>query len=564
MALILGLYAKRAKLRDEDCAAALREFTAPGAREPLVWRDDRVLFAVVRQGGERAFDPIVTSAPPDRALVFGGDLYETEGATRLLQANGRPAPGANAAAALLLAGFEALGERVLEGVTGTFAAGLYDRRGDVLTLANDAFGLHPLFVYDATDLCAFSSEYEPLTALPGFDARLDEDAIAEYFVLKAPLGERTFFARISNLRPGSLLTVTPERTRWRQHDGLEIAIDHNRSLAEFAADGAALLRSAVSRRLHGRVTARSALTGGMDSRLTLAAMTPQQREIVEFHTQQRHSLEPELDEEAAVACMLARRFGLRHKLRLVYDGETEPLEVDASFMAGLRRSSSSKYRLEGFYGGEFLGGGAFTKFPQLDADSEWSENRLRTVLSAELRGRVRDPIDAVREERGRIRAESAALLFDMHFYTRGFLTTFGGGSSYGWVCPYRQMTFNQDSLFRDPALLRFLLTVPPDMLRERRLIRRIYTDHFREFCEIPTTRVNDVAPRFVPARAPEPPRKRSFARLLRAYVEDPHTWSRGLYDRESVESALREPGHWLVPAFADFESWCRARADHGP
>jgi len=558
--LLLGIYSKRDRIRPRDYESLLEDFSQDGSRELVVKIDRRVALAAVKQGGEPEYDRIVENEDGTRVALFGGDLCDTGASVRHLMERGHSFRDRENPAECLLHGFEEHGEAFFNRHDGTYAFAHYDRVRDELTLANDSFGLHPLFICETDGFCLFASEYEPVTRSPAFDPTLDEDAIAQYFLVDAPLGDRTFFRGVRNLRPGHVVTTGPGGTRDRQYDDLNVPIDRGRDLDTCAAEAVVRLRTAIARRFQGQDRVRCALTGGMDSRLTLGVMTEAQRSIVEFHTNQNRSADPELDSDVVIARRLAEKFGLRHVVRAPQE-LTQARSVDDSFLERSRKLSGSYLRIEGFHGGEILGGDLFRHRGHLldRLDPGWVESRLRDVFSPAVLDRISDVDACLQAERSQIRAESRDLLFFIHYFTRGFFTTFYGGSARGWVNPYRQVTFNLHSLFRDPSLLRFLLTVPPEFVLNRRLVGRIYASHLPELCEIPTNRVNDVVPFFEVPPGPPPPRP-SYARILAEYANSPVTWNKGLYDEAAVRRAVRDERHWMVPAFADFESWYRARA----
>jgi hypothetical protein len=560
MPLLLGIYSKRGRIRPGDYESLLEDFAQDGSRELVVEIDQRIVLAAVKQGGEPEYERIVENEDGSRVALFGGDLYEYAGSVRRLMELGHRFRDRESPAECLLHGFEEHGDAFFEQHDGTYAFAHYDRARDELTLANDSFGIHPLFIHDTDELCVFASEYEPLTRSASFDPGLDEDAIAQYFALRAPLGDRTFFRCIRNLRPGCVLTTGPGGTRLRQYDDLNVPIDHGRDIDACAAEMVALLRTVLARRFQGQDRVRCALTGGLDSRLTLGVMTEAQRSIAEFHTNQNRSPDPELDSEVVIARRIAEQYGLRHIVRVPQD-LTQVRSVDDSFIERSRKLSGSYLRLESLYGGEFFGGDIFKVHGYLldGLDPQWVESRLHEVFSPSVLERISDVRACPEAERSQLRAESRDLLFLIHFLTRGFFTTFGKGSPGGWVNPYRQMTYDLHSIYRDPSLLRFLLTVPPEYLLGHRLLDRVYVNHFPELCEIPTNRKGDVVPWFGAPPGP-PPSKPSYTRILAEYVDSALTWNKGLYNEDSVRRAVRDESHWMVPAFADFESWYRARA----
>src|SRR5690606_26177447 len=66
---------------------------------------------------------------------------------------------------------------------GMFAIAIWDADSRKLVLARDRFGKKPLFYTETPDGICFASELKSLLQVPGIDASIDHDVVADYMTL---------------------------------------------------------------------------------------------------------------------------------------------------------------------------------------------------------------------------------------------------------------------------------------------------------------------------------------------------------------------------------------------
>jgi asparagine synthase (glutamine-hydrolysing) len=167
--------------------------------------------------------------------------------------------------------YEQHGERLGEALDGMFAVAVWDderRRG---VLVRDRMGKKPLYYLRRGDALYFASEIKALLRVPGFERRLDLQALHHYLGYKHVPHPLTIFEGIRALPPAHALVFSPgaeprlERY-WRPAFGVEEDVDE----AEAADRLLELLRAAVERRLMADVPIGFFLSGGIDSSLSTA------------------------------------------------------------------------------------------------------------------------------------------------------------------------------------------------------------------------------------------------------------------------------------------------------
>jgi asparagine synthase (glutamine-hydrolysing) len=206
------------------------------------------------------------SHPAGAVAVFDGRLDNREELLRRLA----PAPGVERDApdpALVLAAYEAWGERFPEYLNGDFALAIYDPRRQHLVMARDAIGVRPLHYCRVGPTFLFASEIKALLAHPQVGAAPDEVSLANYLIRGAIQDTgATFFQGISSLRPGYRGVVTSQGLSiaqyWDFDPGARLRYP---SFPDYVHHFRHLFQKAVTRRLRSAYPVAIEVSGGLDS-----------------------------------------------------------------------------------------------------------------------------------------------------------------------------------------------------------------------------------------------------------------------------------------------------------
>ena len=170
--------------------------------------------------------------------------------------------------------YEKHGPSFVEHLNGVFNIVIHDKgRGSVI-LANDRYGLRPLFYYSNQDYMLFSTQMLPLLAEGGFNRELNWEAVAELFAFGAPFGDKTLLNHIFMLPPATIVIHQDSQLMFNKYW---------RFRYQRVRDKEALFRE-VSDRFIGAVdrlindaqddaNIGLLLSGGLDSRAVLGAIT---------------------------------------------------------------------------------------------------------------------------------------------------------------------------------------------------------------------------------------------------------------------------------------------------
>jgi len=226
-------------------AARLSIIDVAGGRQPLTNEDGSVIAV---QNGELYNFPLARPA-----LLARGHHLQTHTDTELLPHL-----------------WEDHRERLPEHIDGMFAVAIWDSRQQVGLLARDRMGKKPLYYWEHDSALYFASELKALLAVPGFNRRLNLEALHHYLGYKHVPHPLTIFEGVRMLPPAHRLVFrpgsAPEISRyWRLSFAPNGRVPNEREVAD---ELLARMRRAVGRRLMSDVPVGFFLSGGIDSSLT--------------------------------------------------------------------------------------------------------------------------------------------------------------------------------------------------------------------------------------------------------------------------------------------------------
>lgn len=231
----------------------------------------------------------------DHVLVANGEIYNHRALRRSLESAGDTFR-TDCDVEVLLHGLRRFGPAFLTRLRGFFAFALWDSKRRELLLGRDRFGIAPLVWTEAGGVFAFASEVKAFEHLPGWEARLNANALNDYLTHRYAMGPETFFAGVHHLSPGTWMRVDSAGRRrtatWYALPEIGAEVLAPKEATERLR---AALDVAVARRRQGEGEVGLYLSGGLDSSL-IAAISAGQRHGLRAYT---HGFDGALDETDA-------------------------------------------------------------------------------------------------------------------------------------------------------------------------------------------------------------------------------------------------------------------------
>ena len=237
-------------------------------------------------GGTSVAGAEAAAAKGDFAIVFNGEIYNYQDLRADLEAEGW-AFQTHSDTEVLLTGYLAWGEAVLDRLRGMFAFAIWNRATRELFCARDFFGIKP-FYYTLADgprgpQFVFASEIKCILEHPAYERALNEEALEQYLCFQFSALPETFFKGIFKLEPAHCLTVRADGTMttrryWRPT--YDFAEGRSREDTVEAIDAA--MRESVRYHNVADVEVGSFLSSGIDSSYMAACLAKENPDIKTF------------------------------------------------------------------------------------------------------------------------------------------------------------------------------------------------------------------------------------------------------------------------------------------
>ena len=140
------------------------------------------------------------------SIVYNGEIYNYRELREQLEAEGYEF-ATDSDTEVLLVGYIAWSDAVLQRLRGMFAFAVYDAENRELFCARDFFGIKPFCYTVCNGQFIFASEIKSILEHPAYARELNEDALAQYLCFQFSALHETFFKGVFKLQPGHYLRV---------------------------------------------------------------------------------------------------------------------------------------------------------------------------------------------------------------------------------------------------------------------------------------------------------------------------------------------------------------------
>ncbi len=257
-------------------------------------------------------------------LVYNGEIYNFLELRKELEKRGHRFY-TNSDTEVIVHLYEDLGADCVKKLRGMFALALYDERNDRLLLARDRLGKKPLHYALSHGRLLFGSEIKTILAVEPELAKVNSDALLQYFYFGYIPDPATAFTPIQKLPPGHVLEFEAGKITVRKYWDLpEYGTYSPAGEEECLEELEHRLAEAVRIRLIADVPLGAMLSGGTDSSTVVALMArASSRPVKTFSIGFRHA---DFD-EAPYARMVAEKFGTEHYELILEPNVVETIET---------------------------------------------------------------------------------------------------------------------------------------------------------------------------------------------------------------------------------------------
>ena len=253
------------------------------------------------------------------SLVFNGEIYNYLEVKQQLEKQGISFH-TTSDTEVLLKGYIAWGEKILDHINGMFAFAIYNESDNQVFVARDRLGVKPLYYSWNKGKLELASQLSPLTT----NGELDEESIRMYLSTGYIPTPKSIYKDISKLPAGSyakfdLNQLTKSITSyWELEEVKTRNIPYDQAKQELKA----LLQDAVKIRLQSDVSYGSFLSGGIDSALVSSMANEALSEPLKTFT---IGFEDKKYDESDIAQQFADQIGSDH--RITTCKSTDPLTL---------------------------------------------------------------------------------------------------------------------------------------------------------------------------------------------------------------------------------------------
>ena len=338
-------------------------------------------------------------------VIFNGEIYNFKELRDNLSKKGYKF-FSNTDTEVLLVMYLEYGDNFVEMLDGMFAVAIWDFKLRKLKLFRDRIGIKPLYYLKNSKGFFFASEIKALLKISCSLARLDSLALAHYLQFQNQIDNRTMFADVFSVEPGSCVTIEEfEKITHNKWWFANITPNQFWTLEKAKLKSLDILSRSLEYQMVSDVPVGSYLSGGLDSALIAAVARAKNNSIptytIGFSTKNVSTSEKNFS-EIEIAKVAAKFLRIDNIAETILPSEyleswtnavvaSEDLRVGPSVQVMKAAKLASKYSvvvLSGA-GGDELFGGYLWRYPIHENDSqsafsEWFRRASRLLSETQI------------------------------------------------------------------------------------------------------------------------------------------------------------------------------------
>ncbi len=265
----------------------------------------RRLSIIDLEGGDQP----IYSEDGNLVLMFNGEIYNYRELRHILIGDGHHF-ATDTDSEVLLHGFEEWGEALLNKLRGMFAFAIWNRKERSLFLARDFFGIKPMHYAKFGGHFLYASEIKSILAFPGFEKKLNADALNNYISFEYPVPPKTFFEGVYCLPPAHCLWYRDGEVQIHRYWEPKFDPDETMTEEEAVSQIEKVFEDSVSAHRISDVEVGCFLSSGVDSSYVASYFKGQKTFTVGFGDDERYN-------EIGYAKRLSREIGLENHAHVI-------------------------------------------------------------------------------------------------------------------------------------------------------------------------------------------------------------------------------------------------------
>ena len=200
----------------------------------------------------------------DLAIVFNGEIYNHLELREDLIRRGHTFAN-DSDTECLIHGYEEYGKDFLTMLRGMFAFVIWDSKTKTLFGARDYFGIKPFYYANVNNSFVFGSEIKSILDFPGYEKKVNEEALEQYLSFQYSVLPETFFKGVFKLPAGHYFELKDGNLDIHRYFDPKLKPKNDKTLEKTVSDIEKVVHETVDAHMIADVEVGSLLSSGVDS-----------------------------------------------------------------------------------------------------------------------------------------------------------------------------------------------------------------------------------------------------------------------------------------------------------
>lgn len=246
-------------------------------------------------------------------LMFNGEIYNYQELRKTLIEKGHRFY-TQTDSEVLVHGFEEWHEELLNKLRGMFAFAIWNTKDQSLFIARDYFGIKPMHYTQVGNSFVYGSEIKSILEFPGFEKKLNRNALNNYISFEYAVPPETFFENVFCLMPAHYLWYRDGKVETHRYWEPQFHADDGMTEEQAVTEIEKIFEDSVNAHKISDVEVGCFLSSGVDSSYVSTYFKGQKTFTVGFDHGEKYN-------EISWAKNLSEKVGVEHHCKVISDDE---------------------------------------------------------------------------------------------------------------------------------------------------------------------------------------------------------------------------------------------------